>query len=198
MLKLIKAKKSLFITTITMVMPVLIGMTWFGLYPKHVHYYPDRVLPSVTGGFGELSCHSCHFDGALNSKKGSMTLSGLPEIVKTDSTYTLEVALIHPDLEKAGFQLSVRTEDGNQYGVFQTIDDRTLIQSSTDDSIQYMNHSKIGSEVDEGKANWKFKWTAGSGTGNIVFNLAGNAANGDASEFGDAIYVYEIVLVSRD
>jgi len=196
--KLINAKKSISISILAMVMPVFIGMTWFNFNPKHEHvYYPDRVLPSVTGGFGEISCHSCHFDGDLNSAKGSMALSGLPDIVKPDSTYTIIVVLSHTDLQKTGFQLSARTSDGKQSGIFESIDDRTLIQPSADGRIQYMNHSEIGSEANDGTASWTFKWTSGSIVGNIVFNLAGNAANGDASEFGDAIYVKEIVIVSR-
>lgn len=176
-------------------MPVLTGMAWFHVHPKQQHFfYPDRVLPAVTGGFGEVSCHSCHFDGDLNSKAGSVSLKGLPDVIKAGQTYDLEVELKHPQLVKAGFQLSIRTPDGLQVGSLLSVDDRTLVQVGPDGKIQYMNHSEKGSAGYNGTAVWRFKWRAGDKPGEIVINLAANAANGDDSEFGDNTYVEDWVL----
>lgn len=173
-----------------MTMPLFMGMAWFHVYPKQQHFfYPDRVLPAVTGGFGEVSCHSCHFDGDLNQKNGSLDLRGLPEVITAGKVYDLEVELKHPQLAKAGFQLSIRTPAGDQVGSFVSIDERTLVQAGPDGKIQYMNHSEKGSAGFNGSATWKFKWKAGDNAGPIVLNLAANAANGDDSEFGDYIYV---------
>jgi len=184
---------------IIMSMPVLTGMAWFSIYPKQQHYfYPDRVLPSVTGGFGELSCHSCHFDGDLNPKSGKVELLGLPNVIKSGYTYDIEVLLSHPQLVKAGFQLSSRLVDGSQHGYFTSQDNLTLVQSSADGKIQYMNHSEKGSVGYKEKAVWKFRWTAGDIVGDVVFNLAANAANGDDSEFGDNIFLKEYRLRIED
>jgi len=182
-----------------MTMPVLTGMVWFGIYPKQQHFfYPDRVLPSVTGGFGELSCHSCHFDGDLNPKLGQVELIGLPDVVKSGSSYDVEVRLSHPELIKAGFQLSSRLANGSQYGNFTSLDENTVVQSSADGKIQYMNHSEKGSTGHKEKAVWKFRWAAGSQVGEVVLNLAANAANGDDSEFGDNIFLKEYRLRIED
>lgn len=194
-----KGRTSVSLVFIIMAMPVLTGMAWFSIYPKQQHFfYPDRVLPSVTGGFGELSCHSCHFDGDLNPKTGSVELIGLPDVVKSGSSYDVEVWLSHPELIKAGFQLSSRLVDGTQFGYFTSLDENTVVQSSADGKIQYMNHSEKGSAGHKGKAVWKFRWTAGGQVGEVVFNFAANAANGDDSEFGDNIYVKEYRLRIKD
>lgn len=173
-------------------MPIFSGMAWFHVYPKQQHFfYPDRVLPAVTGGFGEVSCHSCHFDGDLNQKTGNLELKGLPEVIKSGKLYDFEVELKHPELVKAGFQLSIRTVEGDQSGSFVSTNDRTLVQAGLDGKIQYMNHSEKGSAGFKGSATWKFRWMAGEKVGPIILNLAANAANGDDSEFGDYIYLKE-------
>lgn len=195
----LNSRRSVYTLALIIAMPVLTGMAWFRAYPKQQHFfYPDRVLPAVTGGFGEVSCHSCHFDGDLNSKAGSVSLKGLPDVIKAGKTYDLEVELRHPQLVKAGFQLSIRTPDGLQSGSFVSVDDRTLVQAGPDGKVQYMNHSEKGSAGYSGSAVWKFKWRAGDKPGDIILNLAANAANGDDSEFGDNVYVEDWGLGIED
>jgi hypothetical protein len=174
-------------------------MAWFHQYPKPQHaFYPDRVLPAVTGGFGEVSCHSCHFDGEVNTTAGRLELLGLSSDIIQGETYELEVQLSHPQLRKAGFQLSSRSQDGSQHGHFISVDSMTVVQSGPDGLIQYMNHSEQGSDGFKGKASWKFRWTAGKKPGEVVIHLAANAANGDDSEFGDNIYLKEWRLRVED
>jgi len=44
----------------------------------------------------------------------------------------------------------------------------------------------------ESRARWQIVWTAPDDTsGEVIFNLAANAANGDVSAFGDLIFTRE-------
>lgn len=63
------------------------------------------------------------------------------------------------------------------------------------DSLQYIQHSPKGTEIlTDNSARWIVRWKApNSISDSIIFNITANAANGDESEFGDWIYVKEIV-----
>lgn len=80
--------------------------------------YPEHLAGPFTGGFGEQSCHSCHFDYDLNMPDGVLELTGLPNTIEPGKIYELEVLIRRPDLGAAGFQLTSRFEDGSQAGSF--------------------------------------------------------------------------------
>jgi hypothetical protein len=55
--------------------------------------------------------------------------------------------------------------------------------------ITYVQHTKAGAVVPTtGTARSVFEWTAPSTSGTVVFHVAGNASNRDASPLGDFIY----------
>ena len=92
-------------------------------------------------------------------------------------------------------QLSVRFQDadkqGQQAGMLETLDTRMAIEVAND--IQYLGQTEAGTEiVTPDTAIWHFRWQAPQSTGNVVFHLAANAANGDESELGDHIYIQTI------
>ncbi len=162
---------------------------------KHGNTYPEELPGTFTGGFGEDSCHSCHFDYPLNPKEGSLSLDGLPEQYEPGNAYTFAIALSREKLGQGGFQLSSRFEDGSQAGTFNTNSEHTTF-TGTDTDIQYLQHSLKGSKVNnQTSIRWEVTWEApDSGAGNIIFNISANAGNGDASAFGDFIYVREIQI----
>ena len=180
----------------------------FGLEYKTWLRYPEHLAGPLTGGFGEQSCHSCHFDYDVNMSDGILELTGMPEKVTSGNTYELEVLIGRPDLGAAGFQLTARFEDGSQAGSF-TLNDAVILTPNTPGTAQYVQHAVKNISPEDDQKVWKFAWTAPErihkkkeksesdgtvskpSTDRIIFNIAGNAANGDESAFEDWILLKE-------
>jgi hypothetical protein len=153
-------------------------------------------VPARTGGFGEMTCHQCHWDNPLNDTPGRISLSGVPDTYTPGERYPITVAIAHPELVKAGFQMSARFEDGKNAGMFQSPD--PLTESIPDDGgrITYIQHTSKGAVAAiKAESRWNVEWTAPASGGPVVFHLAGNASNGDDSPLGD--YVYTTSATSR-
>jgi hypothetical protein len=161
----------------------------------------DGPEPGHTGGFGEPTCHRCHFENSIDDSTGSLELVGIPDLYTPGSPYRLEITLQRPGLVRGGFQLAARfssgPHQGQQAGRFERLDDRTQMPDPKGVQIQYVQHSKVGSyssAVDG--LTWTVRWFAPSeSAAPVAFHLVGNASNDDDSEFGD--FVYNKELVSR-
>lgn len=157
--------------------------------------YPEHLTGTFTGGFGEQTCRSCHFDYNLNPEEGSLSVSDIGASISGGERVEFNISVTRDDIGAGGFQLSARYEDGRQAGNFNIEDnDRLMFTQSAPDSLQYVQHSKEGTDPSgEDTIRWKVVWQApGSPSGPVLFNLSANAANGDQSEFGDYIYTREI------
>ena len=150
--------------------------------------------PGHTGGFEEPTCRTCHsgFDLGLD---GTLEFGGLPEAYQAGRIYVVTVTLHSTEMEKAGFQASVRFSSGDrrghQAGVLRALDDRAFVVPSAEDpSIRYVQHATAGTDVvDRELAKWTFEWTAPVSTSDpVVFHASANSANGDASPLGDLVY----------
>lgn len=157
----------------------------------------DRVLtasasgpvPARTGGFGEMTCHQCHWDNPLNDTPGRISLSGVPDTYTPGERYLITVAIAHPELVKGGFQMSARFDDGTNAGGFRSADELTEPIPDDGGRITYIQHTSKGSvAAAQGESRWRVEWTAPASGGAVVFHVAGNASNGDASPLGDFIY----------
>lgn len=162
--------------------------------------YPENPPPAHTGGFGEPTCHACHFDGELNDAGGSLNLLGLEQGYKKGAVRDIEVLLAREDMSRAGFQLSVRFSEGDlkgkQAGQFVASDSRLMID--TQDGIQYIRQSEAGTARSvSDSVVWHIQWRSPDSDGSVIFHAAANAANGDDSEFGDAIYQVSVELASK-
>jgi hypothetical protein len=156
-------------------------------------------VPGRTGGFGEASCHECHWDNPINQPPGRLTLSGAPATYTAGTRYPIIVDLVHPELLLGGFQISARIDGGPRAGLnagtLQPVDDFT--EGKTDEKqVVYLQHTKAGATpAKPGAARWTVEWTAPAGDAPVIFHAAGNASNGDASPLGD--YVYTTSVSSR-
>ena len=150
----------------------------------------NAVVPARTGGFGEMTCHQCHSQNPLNEPAGRLTLSGIPATYTPGERYLITVAVAHPQLVRAGFQVSARFETGGNAGMFTASDVRTEAIPDDGGRITYIQHSSAGADPPQpGAGRWTFEWTAPSGaSGPVLFHLAANAANGDGLSRGDFIY----------
>jgi hypothetical protein len=159
--------------------------------------YPKHLTGTFTGGFGEETCRSCHFDFDLNPEKGSLDIADIPDNISKGEKIDIEISVEREELGAAGFQLSARYKDGSQAGRFKIEDKKRIMFSEVvPDSLQYVQHSKIGSNpVGKNKNRWTVTWQApDSISGPVLLNIAANAANGDQSEFGDYIYTEEMEM----
>lgn len=153
--------------------------------------YPDQPPLAHTGGFGEPTCQLCHFGAPLNHPDGRLDFS-VPDTYQPGRTYRLRVQLERPGMGRAGFQFAVRFSEGaslgRQAGVLRGANERfEVLADST--GIQYAQHRHAGSALPRpGHASWTIEWTAPGAREPVVFHLVANAANDDASEFGDFIY----------
>ncbi len=152
--------------------------------------YPDNPPPAHTGGFGEPTCHFCHFENDLNAAGGNLMVEGLEGGYVSGEAKTIEVRLSRSGMQLAGFQLAMRFADGRQAGSLIPVDERVVVDAVN--QIQYIRHTKGGSTpLGPDSTKWIFKWKPPASSLPVVLHLAANAANGDASEFGDSIYLLE-------
>jgi hypothetical protein len=164
--------------------------------------YPDRPPPAHTGGFGEPTCRSGHFDAPLNEPGATLELGGLPDAYQPGASYQLTILLSGPGLGSAGFQLSARfsagSAAGTQAGELRPVDARTTLTTAGSPGVQYLHHTAAGTmPTIADTARWTLEWVAPAegmipaGSDAVAFHLVANAADGDESPFGDLIYAAE-------
>ena len=174
--------------------------------------YADGPPPAHTGGFGEPTCAECHFGGApVDSVR--LTVEGLPARYAADSTYSVRVVLRAPELVRGGFQLATRylsgQDRGRQAGALAAPGPRVeVVTAGPSDSTAgpptaYARHTLDGSTASEGRSAegrlaWTLRWRApGSGNraaGPVAVDVAANASNDDASEFGDRVVSIRVIV----
>ncbi len=155
--------------------------------------YPDAPPVGHTGGFGEPTCATCHFDGDLNDPAGKLVLTGVPAAYSPGTTYTLTLTLTRPGLEAGGFQLTARyatgEEAGRAAGELTPVDNGVGVTVDPASGVSYVHHRPAGTvPAAPGTMRWQIEWTAPAGGGPVVFHAAANASDGDQSPFGDWIY----------
>lgn len=157
--------------------------------------YLEGPPPAHTGGFGGDTCHACHFENDLDAPGGSLTIRGAPDTFDPSATYRITVSLERPAMARAGFQLAARVGAGDGYGdpagTLQVVagDDRVQVVTAAD-GLAHAQHTEPGTALPRpGTASWTVEWRPpAAGAASVVFHAAANAANDDASEFGDFIY----------
>ena len=140
-----------------------------------------------------MTCHQCHWDSALNDPAGRLSVTRVPDEYTPGERYLITLRLAHPELVRAGFQLSARFDggpaSGRSAGVLRSTDATTQQISSEDGRVQYIQHTKQGAtEHSRGAAEWRFEWIAPAEREAVAFHAAANASNGDDSPLGDFIY----------
>lgn len=154
--------------------------------------YRDGPPPGHTGGFGEPTCAECHFGGPVNADRGTLTVE-VPTAVEPGRTYRVAVELTHPEMAAAGFQIALRfaegEAEGKQAGALRPVGPRTTVTSDTVTGVEYGHQTPAGAGLsDAGETRWVLEWEAPAVDADVVVHVAANAANDDASEFGDDVF----------
>ncbi len=152
--------------------------------------YEDGAPPGHTGGFGEPDCGACHSGAGTNPPGGELAIEGLPQRYTPGTAYRLAILLQHPELASGGFQLAVRTAEGEPAGELVPASDR--LQVVNEGGQHYLQHTRAGTKTDtDGRIRWEFEWRAPEEPEPLVLDIAANAANDDFSALGDYIYTLE-------
>jgi hypothetical protein len=163
--------------------------------------YADGAPAGFSGGFGEESCHACHFNSGLNSGAGRVTIAGLPERVVAGERYPFTVTLTRPTMKLGGFQLTARLKGGGtQAGTLAPAPgEEKRIGVDVQGNVQYANQRRAGATVTaEETARWSLVWMAPATSGPVVFHVAANAANADDTAEGDYVHTTAVEVSAGD
>ncbi|MBI4465364.1 MAG: hypothetical protein HY647_11725 [Acidobacteria bacterium] len=171
-----------------------------GIIPVLVFAFSDGPPPGVTGACRNLACTEkedtcvdCHVGTALNGGPGSVTITA-PSTYTSGTTYPITVTVMDPDQRRWGFELSVRTQSGQQAGNLIPGSDGFTKRLANFSGIQYISHTSNGTRPGmQNGVSFSFSWEAPDvSVGPVIFNAAGNAANASFSELGDRIYHHSV------
>ena len=170
---------------------VLLPIVLIGAASASPGVYRDAPPPGFSSGFGEPSCHACHFAREPNQAPGRLDLRGVPERFSPSATYPITVILTHPGMAAAGFQLTVRfTDDGRQAGsLTRAPSDSSRVAITISHDIAYAHQLRPGSTpAARDTASWTVLWTAPATGRGVSFHAAANAADGDDTVDGDVVH----------
>ncbi|NBC67269.1 MAG: hypothetical protein GVY07_16630 [Bacteroidetes bacterium] len=180
--------------------PFAIGLAMAGMevapeIDQTSNFNPDHLDGAFTGGFGEETCRSCHFDYDINMNGGSLSVQGLDAQYAPGEKIPVTVTVQSKRLEIGGFQLTARFEDGTQAGSFEWSSNRLMFTPDIDGNIQYLQHSANGTTPTvKREVSWSFTWIAPETSDSVIFHVAANAGNYDDSSFGDWIYAKKVTV----
>jgi hypothetical protein len=128
-------------------------------------------------------CRSCHLDSPDPPDSDGLSIEGLPAQVQAGQRYELTIALEDPELQNAGFLLTVSAQAGPA-GTLAASDALT----ATNGAMARSTYD--GTEPDApGKASWELVWTAPAVIEEpLRFDLWANAGNWDLSPLGDRVH----------
>ena len=135
----------------------------------------------------------CHNVTAVN-QPGLIT-SDIPAggyIAGTTYTITATVADLTSSFNKFGFQVSPQSNSGTLLG---TLIVTNTTQTQLVGSGKYITHKSAGTTGTGNSKTWSFNWTApATGTGDVTFYGAFNAADGNGLSTGDVISTSTLVI----
>jgi hypothetical protein len=175
----------------------LVVAAWLGVPVAAGPRYAAGAPPGFSGGFGEPSCHACHFHAEVNTPGGRLVVDGVPRGFAAGGRYAIAIRLSRPGMKLAGFQLTARFKDGGRQAgtLVPAAGESERIRVERQSDVQYVSQQEPGAAVSTaGTARWSVEWIAPASRDTVVFHLAANAADADGTVEGD--YVYSAVLES--
>ena len=153
--------------------------------------------PSNRSGVNGITCSTsgCHTGISDNTGGGNVAISGLPSQWSPSTTYPLQVTVTdtNPQVQRFGFQMTAVDSNGGDAGTFTaSVSNGTQLDGSS--GIEHFT-PQLGVG---GSATFSLDWTSPSksSVGDVRFNVAGNAANGNFSSSGDFIYSTETTVAA--
>jgi uncharacterized protein (TIGR03437 family) len=176
--------------------PLALALAPVSLFAFSINGPPaSRTGAPVDGG---LTCTMCHLGRAVNSDpRGRLFVQTVAEY-RPGVTQKVKVVLTHPEARRWGFQLTARlaSDPSRKAGTFAPNDAVRVrcADATTNVSCGNLNEFVLHTAVwtaagQEGGQEWEFDWTPpAAGSGEVIFYVAGNAANNNGNNSGDTIY----------
>jgi len=126
-------------------------------------------------------------------------MTGLPTQWTPGQTYALTLLIGRPGAVKFGFEASVVVDLTNaQAGTLTPGSNR--VQVVTAGGIQFAEQTAVAVTTGPFDGIFSFVWTAPSdpGIGNVRFDIAACAANGDGAASGDYVYTQQVIIPALD
>jgi hypothetical protein len=145
--------------------------------------YRTGAPANSTGAPGEQTCAACHTGNSVNDPSGSLVIVA-PSNYVPGSTVDLVVRAQRSGAARFGFQITALDAANQPAGTFDV--SGPGIQFAVG-SNHHVTHDPAANASDV--FEWTVPWEAPvSGTGDVTFYAAANAANGDFTSFGDFIF----------
>lgn len=137
-------------------------------------------------GDGGTTCTQCHNDGTAVAEVGWITTNIPSDGYTAGETYAITVTGTSNGVVKMGYEVTAENSSGMKEGTWTITDDARTKLANSNNSVTH----KSGGNTPNGNTNtWTANWTAPmAGMGDITFNSAVNAANGNGNTSGDQIY----------
>ncbi len=153
--------------------------------PFAARAYPEGAPWKTLDRPGE-ACASCHFGDAPVAESEALTVEGAPALAAPGETYQLTLRFAPGEAGIAGYLATFRRAEGEAGTVAPGEG-----QAAKDAAVRSTAPLPVSAEA---CAEWTFAWTAPDTPGPVALHIAANAANDDASPFGDTVHVKTVVL----
>ncbi len=136
-------------------------------------------------GDGGSTCNDCH-GGSPQIQSGWIS-SNIPAGGYVEGTsYLITLTATQSGINKFGFECTAEDDFGEKVGTFGLLMPSETQLSNGGFSVSHTASGTFGA----GSRTWQFSWVAPpSGTGNVTFFAAFNAANGNGGTSGDVIHL---------
>ena len=145
---------------------------------------------SSTGGYtgapgGDSVCSQCHTDNNT-ALDGDMVITGIPDIIEANTTYTVNVQLTNPNgnASRGGFQIVALDENNMQGGSWTNASTGSSLKNSS--SKTYLGHQGSQSFPTSNELNWNAEWTSPDIEGEIytfyATSIIANGGNGNQND----------------
>lgn len=144
---------------------------------------------SATGGYtaapGDGICSQCHTSNNT-SLDGEFLVTGIPEIIEANTTYTVDIQLTNPsgNASRGGFQILALDEQNTQGGSWANESAGASLKTSSGKT--YLGHQGSQSFPASNELNWSGEWTSPDEE-NATFNfyavsIIANGGNGNQND----------------
>jgi uncharacterized protein (TIGR03437 family) len=181
------------------------------IVPALIYAYEYGPPPGCAGPPSDRTCSTpgCHTGSSGTGNVAITFASGLTYVPGIKQHVV--VTITDPIQKRWGFQATVRpaaSPRSSEAGDFESTDSFTQVVCQDDSqkpagqpcdispNFQYVEHTTEGTRLGTpSPVSFEFDWTPDSTTtGDLMFYVAANAANGDGTNFGDHIYFKSVTL----
>lgn len=181
------------------------------IIPAIIYAYEYGPPPGAAGPPSDLTCSSpqCH-GGLAGTGNVAVAFPNGPTYVPGVKQHVV-VTITDPVQQRWGFQATVRPSANprsSEAGNFDSSDSYTQVVCQDDSqkpmgqpcamtpNFQFVEHTTEGTRLGTASpVSFEFDWTPDTTTtGNLLFYVAANAANGDGTQYGDHIYYSAVTL----